>query len=110
RRLQKAFDPRRSGEPVLLRLWVAAYPAVASRALASLSGRRLRSKAAQPAPNLKSKLSSRVDYSIALNCSSLRIATPRFRAFSSFEPASAPATTNAVFLLTEELTFPPRAS
>src|SRR5213593_4946214 len=49
-------------------------------------------------------------YNIVRNCCSSRIGTPNFRAFSSFEPGSRPASTKSVFLLTDELMRPPRCS
>src|SRR5512133_2891880 len=44
------------------------------------------------------------------NSASSIIFTPSFCAFSSFDPASSPATTKSVFLLTLPLTLPPAAS
>jgi len=41
------------------------------------------------------------------NSSSLKTFTPNFSALSSFDPASTPATTKSVFLLTDEATSPP---
>ena len=49
-------------------------------------------------------------YNSSKNSASLRILTPSSRAFSSLEPASAPARTKSVFLLTLPVTFPPRDS
>ena len=48
--------------------------------------------------------------SLANKPSSSRIGISSLRALSSFEPASSPATTKFVFLLTEPATFPPAAS
>ena len=64
-----------------------------------------------------SAISQRLDHRhalIHLNISEIlpssRTVIPRLSAFASFEPASSPATTKSVFLLTDDETRPPRSS
>src|SRR6185503_11924034 len=76
----------------------------------TLRERALDVNAGGPDPGTARGYSTPAFFNAAANRASSQIAIPRVFAFASLEPASSPAITASVFLLTDDATFPPACS